>query len=130
VRSESRCALVLRYVDLVVSIENGVEVTPPGFYLWGAASSAVYSGRPRTLNEFKTAKTYHKKICRKGLRIQLTLSVLMSYIYMELLVKPQILTSYICGHTFGNAESRLFLFPAQCFNIESMQKVILCHSCV
>jgi hypothetical protein len=23
---------------------------------------------------------------------------------------------------FGNAESRLFLFAAQCFNIESMQK--------
>jgi hypothetical protein len=30
----------------------------------------------------------------------------------------------------GNAESRLFLFAAQCFNIESMQKVFLCHSCV
>jgi hypothetical protein len=47
---------------------------------------------------------------------------------MELLVKPEILTSYIFGLTFGNAESRLFLFAAQCFNIESMQKVILCHS--
>jgi hypothetical protein len=31
---------------------------------------------------------------------------------------------------FGNAESHLFLFVAQCFNTESMQKVILCHSCV
>jgi hypothetical protein len=30
----------------------------------------------------------------------------------------------------GNAESRLFLFAAQCFNIESMQKVFLCHICV
>jgi hypothetical protein len=49
---------------------------------------------------------------------------------MELLVKPEILTSYIYGHTFGNAESRRFLFAAQCFNIESMQKVILWHSCV
>jgi hypothetical protein len=29
---------------------------------------------------------------------------------MELLVKPEILTSYIYGPTFGNAESRLFLF--------------------
>jgi hypothetical protein len=38
---------------------------------------------------------------------------------MELLVKLEILTSY----TFGNAESRLFLFAAQCFNIESMHKV-------
>jgi hypothetical protein len=33
----------------------------------------------------------------------------MSYIYMELLVKPEILTSYIYGRTFGNAESRLYL---------------------
>jgi hypothetical protein len=37
--------------------------------------------------------------------------------------------SYIYGPTFGNAESRLFLFAAQCFNTESMQKVILWHSC-
>jgi hypothetical protein len=49
---------------------------------------------------------------------------------MELLVKPEILTSYIYGPTFGNAESRLFLFAVQCFNTESMQKVFLCHSCV
>jgi hypothetical protein len=51
---------------------------------------------------------------------------------MELLVKPEILTSYLQVYepTFGNAESRLFLFAAQCFNIESMQKVILWHSCV
>jgi hypothetical protein len=28
---------------------------------------------------------------------------------MELLVKPEILTSYIDGPTFGNAESRLYL---------------------
>jgi hypothetical protein len=36
----------------------------------------------------------------------------------------------IYGLTFGSAESRLFLFAAQCFNIESMQKVFLCHGCV
>jgi hypothetical protein len=42
---------------------------------------------------------------------------------MELLVKPEILTSYIYGLTLGNAESRLFLFAAQRFNTESMQKV-------
>jgi hypothetical protein len=55
----------------------------------------------------------------------------MSYIdYMELLVEPEILTSCIYGPTFGKAESRLFLFAAQCFNIESIQKVILWHSCV
>jgi hypothetical protein len=47
---------------------------------------------------------------------------------MELLAKPDILTSYIYGPTFDNAESRLFLFATQRFNIESMQKVILCHS--
>jgi hypothetical protein len=28
------------------------------------------------------------------------------------------------------AENRLFVFAAQCFNIESMQNVFLCHSCV
>jgi hypothetical protein len=38
--------------------------------------------------------------------------------------------STVYGPTFGNAESCLFLFAAQCFNTESMQKVILCHSCV
>jgi hypothetical protein len=51
----------------------------------------------------------------------------MSYIYMELLVKPEILTSCIYAPTFGNADSRLFLFAAQCFNIESVQKGFLCH---
>jgi hypothetical protein len=39
---------------------------------------------------------------------------------MELLVKPEILTWYIYGRTFGNAKNCLFLFAAQCFNIESM----------
>jgi hypothetical protein len=46
---------------------------------------------------------------------------------MELLVKPENLTSYIYGPTFGNAESRIFLSATQYLNIESMQKVILCH---
>jgi hypothetical protein len=41
---------------------------------------------------------------------------------MELPVKPEILTSYVRGLTFGNAESCLFVFAAQCFNIESMLK--------
>jgi hypothetical protein len=49
---------------------------------------------------------------------------------MELLVKPEMLTSYIYGPTFGNAESRLILFSVQCFNTELVQKVILWHSCV
>jgi hypothetical protein len=58
-----------------------------------------------------------------------SVSLLMSYIYthMEFLVKPKILTSYIYGPTFGKAESRLFLFAAQCSNIDSMPKVILCR---
>jgi hypothetical protein len=66
---------------------------------------------------------------RLGYQNQLTLSLLM-YIYMELLVNPEMLTSCIYGPTFRNAESRLFLFGAQYFNIESMQKVFLWHSCV
>jgi hypothetical protein len=36
----------------------------------------------------------------------------------------------VYNSTFGNTESRLFLFAAQYFNIESIQKVILCNSCV
>jgi hypothetical protein len=43
---------------------------------------------------------------------------------MELLVKTEIVTFYI--YTFGNVESRIFLFAAQRFNTESVQKVILC----
>jgi hypothetical protein len=43
---------------------------------------------------------------------------------MELLVKPEILTSYKYWRTFGNPESRLFLFAAHFFNTESMQKDI------
>ena len=38
----------------------------------------------------------------------LTLRLLMSYIYMELLVKPKMLTSYIYGPTSGNAETVSF----------------------
>jgi hypothetical protein len=29
------------------------DLTPPDFYLWGAAKSAAYRDRPRTLNELK-----------------------------------------------------------------------------
>jgi hypothetical protein len=49
---------------------------------------------------------------------------------MEIIAKLEILTSYIYGPTFGNAEGCLFLFAAQCFNTESMKKVFLFHSCV
>jgi hypothetical protein len=49
-------------------------------------------------------------------------------------VRPPIALSqwklHVYRPTFGNAESRSFLFAAQRFNTESMQKVILWHSCV
>jgi hypothetical protein len=50
------------------------------------------------------ARLLYKSFGVKGL----TLSLLISYIYLELLVKPEILMSYIYGLTFGNAESRLY----------------------
>jgi hypothetical protein len=55
------------------------------------------------------------------LQRRLTLSLLTSYIYIYI---------YIYGPRFGNAESRLFLFAAQCFSTESMQEVILWRSYV
>jgi hypothetical protein len=60
--------------------------------------------------------------------ITLTLTLLMSY--RAPCKARNFNVVYIYGPTFGNAESRLFLFAAQCFNIESMEKVFLCHSCV
>ena len=51
-------------------------------------------------------------------------------LYMELLVKPEMLTSYMYGPTYGNAESRLFLFAEKSFNTESMPSGFQCHSCV
>ena len=58
---------------------------------------------------------FHKKWFLKIFRntvekgqISLTLRLLMSYIYMELLVKPEMLTSYIYGPTFGNSETVSF----------------------
>jgi hypothetical protein len=46
---------------------------------------------------------------------------------MELLAKQEILTPYIYGPTFGNAENCLFLFAAQCFNTESMKTRVCKH---
>jgi hypothetical protein len=56
----------------------------------------------------------------------------MSYIYGDPCKAKNfnVVYIYIYGATSGNAESRLFLFAAQCFNIESMQKVTPWHSCV
>jgi hypothetical protein len=60
----------------------------------------------------------------------LTLSLLMSYIYGASCKAKHFNVVYVYGPKFGNAESRLFLFAAQCSNTESMQKVILWHSCM
>jgi hypothetical protein len=45
------------------------DLTPPNFYLWGAAKSAVYRDRPRTLDELKTAMTaYIRNISQADLQ--------------------------------------------------------------
>jgi hypothetical protein len=55
----------------------------------------------------------------------LTLSLLMSYIYWatfkdrNYIILYIYIYIYIYGPRFGNAESRLFLFAAQCFNIKA-----------
>jgi hypothetical protein len=52
-----------RYTDLVT------DLTSPDFYLWGAAKSAVYRGRPRMFNELKTAITmYIRNVSQAGLQ--------------------------------------------------------------
>jgi hypothetical protein len=61
---------------------------------------------------------------------KLTLSLLMWYIYGVPCKARNFNVVYIYGLTFGKGESCLCLFDAQCFNTESMQKVILRHSCV
>jgi hypothetical protein len=63
---------------MIVSIEEHVflfeyffekDLTPLDFYLWGAAQSAVYRDRPRTLNELKTAVTaYIRNISQADLQ--------------------------------------------------------------
>jgi hypothetical protein len=52
------------YTDLVQEkFANCRILTPPDFYLWGAAKSAVYRDRPRMLNELKPSVTaYIRKI--------------------------------------------------------------------
>jgi hypothetical protein len=54
---------------------RSLDLIPPDFYLWGAAKSAVYRGRPRTFNELKTAINVYLNIsqaeCSKCLRIRL-----------------------------------------------------------
>jgi hypothetical protein len=62
------------------------------------------------------------------LPLPLTLSLIMSYICGAPCKARNFNVVY--GPTFENAESRLFLFAAQCFNTEFVQKVILWHSFV
>jgi hypothetical protein len=60
-----------RYTDLVQKqfAEKFPDLTPPDFYLWGAAKSAVYRDRPRTFNELKTAITaYTRNISQADLQ--------------------------------------------------------------
>jgi hypothetical protein len=59
----------------------------------------------------------------------LTLSLLMSYICGAPCKARNFNVVYIWTCIFGKAANRLFLFTAQCFNIESMQKVFWCYSC-
>ena len=49
---------------------------------------------------------------------------------MELRVKPEMLTSYIYGPTFGNAETVSFYLLHNVSTTESMQRGFLCHICV
>jgi hypothetical protein len=51
------------------------------------------------------------------------MSCIYVYIYMGLLVKPEILMLYIYGPMFGNAESHLFLSAAQSFNTDQCRKL-------
>jgi hypothetical protein len=45
------------------------DLTPPDFYLWGAAKSAVYRDRPSTLNDLITAITaYIRNISQADLQ--------------------------------------------------------------
>jgi hypothetical protein len=52
----------MRFSENVSSLETYgpprlPDLTPPDFYLWGSAKSAVYRDRPHTVNELKTAIT-------------------------------------------------------------------------
>jgi len=48
------------------------------------------------------------------------------YIYMELLVKPEMLTSYIYGPTLGNAETVSFYLL---HNISTLAGKVFTHKC-
>ena len=66
-------------------------------------------------------------------KYRLTLRLLMSYIYIYIYGAPSKARSanvvYIWTYVWQRLNS-LFLFAAQCFNTESMQRGFLCHICV
>ena len=69
--------------------------------------------------------------CFQGLSLiqHLTLRLLMSYIYGAPSKARNANIVYICTYVWQRWNS-LFLFVAQCFNTESMQRGFLCHICV
>jgi len=76
-----------------------------------AISPAVFAAQQRTFDCSHIAAVLNRGYMNpQGVREASTLRLLMSYIYiyMELLVKPEMLTSYIYGPTFGNAETVSF----------------------
>jgi hypothetical protein len=44
------------------------DLNPPDFCLWGAAKSAVYRDRPRTLNELKAAITAYINVSQADMQ--------------------------------------------------------------
>ena len=54
----------------------------------------------------------------------------MSYIYMELLVKPEMLKPYIYGPTFGNAETVSFYLLHNVSTLNQCREVPVSHLCV
>jgi hypothetical protein len=105
---------------------------PRPWSLWGSSpareNSHIKTGN-RTRNLMLSSQKLWPPSHETGLMLILTLSLLM-YIYGAPCKARNFNVVCTYGPTFGNAESRLFLFAAQCFNTESMQKVILWHSCV
>ena len=62
-------------------------------------------------------------------KLSLTLRLLMSYIYGAPSKARNVNVVYIWTYVWQRCNS-LFLFAAQCFNTESMQRGFLCHICV
>jgi hypothetical protein len=60
------------------------DLTPPDFYLWGAAKSAVYRDRPRTLNGLKTALTvFIRNISQENLQKVFANKIKSVYAYID-----------------------------------------------